>query len=358
MFFAHSGFIQSTSPSSTIALITLRTSYRAARCRRHDLVQLLDAPLDRIGRRIDGRLFAIVLREERQVAAHGRQTLLVVGDFEIGDTAHLRVHGRATHLFFGDVLADRRLHEVAAAERHRRRAFHHRHEVGERGNVRGTGRAVAEHGRDHRHHTAHRDLFAEQRARAREGRTARRLNARAGTVEQPDKRDALAHGVGAHPRDLVFADRAHRPGHHREVVCRDCDRAAVDLADTGDRAVGGEVTIAEARVHVVGEQAVLDPRARVEQQLEPFAHRELAERMLPFDELFAAHLERACFARGEIADERPPVVPFVSHVPVHFGSRFSANAATPSAASFVWLVIVSIVCRYESAASASSSSTL
>ena len=67
-------------------------------------------------------------------------------------------------------------------------------------------------------------------------------------------------------RDLVLADRAHRAGHHREVVGGDRDRATVDLTDTRDRAVGREIAVAETRVHVIGEQSVLDPRSRIEQQ--------------------------------------------------------------------------------------------
>src|SRR5439155_23191781 len=47
----------------------------------------------------------------------------------------------------------------------------------------------------------------------------------------------------------------------------------------------------------------------------------------------------------------------LGHRPVHRGARFSANAATPSAASSVCVVTVSIPWRYESAASASISST-
>ena len=35
---------------------------------------------------------------------------------------------------------------------------------------------------------------------------------------------------------------------------------------------------------------------------------QLAERALALDELLAAHLERALLARGEVADERTPVV--------------------------------------------------
>ena len=42
-------------------------------------------------------------------------------------------------------------------------------------------------------------------------------------------------------------------------------------------------------IHVVGEHPVLDPGAGIEEQVEPLAHEELAERPLPLDELLAAH---------------------------------------------------------------------
>src|SRR5436305_62408 len=77
------------------------------------------------------------------------------------------------------------------------------------------------------------------------------------------------------------------------------DEAAVDRAGDRDRAVGGEVAIAETGVHVVGEQPVLDPCSRVDEQVEPVAHRQLPERALPLDELLATHLQRARLAGGE-----------------------------------------------------------
>ena len=107
---------------------------------------------------------------------------------------------------------------------------------------------------------------------------------------------------------LLSPTAAHRAGHHREVVRGDGHRPAVDLADAGDRAVGGEVAIAETGVHVIGEQAVLDPRSGVEQEIEAFAHRELAELALAGDAIGAAHLERALPPLREVADERAPVV--------------------------------------------------
>ena len=165
---------------------------------------------------------------------------------------------------------------------------------------------------------------------------------------------------------LSLPHTAHRAGHHREVVGRDRDRPALDLADAGDRAVGREVALAEPGIHVVGEQRVLDPRAGIEQEIEALPDGELAELALAHDAVGATHLERALAALGKVADERPPVVTFVGHAryrlsiaqrPFHCGARFSANAATPSAASSVWVVTVSMPWRYESAASASISST-
>ena len=289
-----------------------------------------------------------MLGEEREVVAHDAQALLVVGDFEIGDTRDLGVHRGATHLLLGHVLAHRGLDEMPAAERHRRRALHHRHEVGEPGDIRGARRAVTEHRRDHRDDTAHRHLLAEERARAREARAARRLDARAGGIEQPDERDALAHRVRAHAGDLVLPDGPHRAGHHGEVVGRDRNGPAVDLTDTGDHAVGGEEPVAEACVHVIGEEAVLDPGPRIDEEIESLAHGQLAQRALTLDELLAAHLERAGLAGREVTDERTPVVTRVGHRyrPFHCGRRFSAKAATPSAASSVCEVTVNMLCRY------------
>ena len=116
---------------------------------------------------------------------------------------------------------------------------------------------------------------------------------------------------------------------------------------------------------MVGEQPVLDPRSGIEQEVEAFAHGELAELALADDAIGAAHLERALPPLREVADERAPVVDvaaaddigFGHQRPFHCGARFSANAATPSAASSVCVVTVSIPWRYESAASASISST-
>ena len=85
---------------------------------------------------------------------------------------------------------------------------------------------------------------------------------------------------------------------------------------------------------------------------------------LAHDAVGAAHLERALAALREVADERSPVVHVAASgrspactravsrsrsasAPFHCGARFSANAATPSAASSVCVVTVSIPWRYD-----------
>ena len=75
------------------------------------------------------------------------------------------------------------------------------------------------------------------------------------------------------PHDLLDRARAPRAGLHRRVVRHHAHRAAVDAADAGHDAVGRQV--AGERV---GEQAVLDERAVVEQQREPVAHEQLVLR--------------------------------------------------------------------------------
>src|SRR5262249_6399867 len=132
--------------------------------------------------------------------------------------------------------------------------------------------------------------------------------------EQPDHGDPLAERVFAHARDLVFTDGAHRPRHHGEVVRRDRDRATVDLTNTSDRTIRREVAITETGIHVVGEQSVLHPRSRIEQEVETLAHGQLAERVLTLDEIGTAHAVRAVFARLQLTDERTPVVLRVAHV--------------------------------------------
>ena len=219
----------------------------------------------------DRRRLAGCAREERQVARARPRGTPRRRDLEVGDAADLGVHLGAAHLLLGDVLPGRRLHQVATAERHRRRALDHRDEVGERGDVRRARRAVAEHRRDLRHDARQRHLLAEQVRRRR--RTSNPVEA---WIRAPA--ESSSHTIGMRWRsDELRADAAvlcsstcaHRAGHHGEVVGAHRDPAAVDLADAGDAAVGREVALVGQRgIHRVGELSELDERAGVEQQVD------------------------------------------------------------------------------------------
>src|SRR5439155_5509415 len=148
---------------------------------------------------------------------------------------------------------------------------------------------------------------------------------------------------------------------------------AVDLPDAGDHAVGGEVAPLglELRVHRVGQAAVLDEAARVEQRVDALAHRPLAGGALAADQLGAAHRVGPLAPAAQVLDQRLPVVQLgfvshgsaswrqrpLSHWPFHTGDRFPANAAMPSRESSVIVVTVSIGCRYRRASSAARSTT-
>ena len=240
---------RSTSPSSTIACDDLAHVVRAARRGRHDVVELLDPAVDGIvASRAPAAARRLCCGKNDEVLAHDREALGVVGDLEVGDaeifvcTAEPPISSSVTSsptaaftrcrppsaiddvpFTIGTKSASAGMYAVPAAQWPSIAA------------TIGTTPLIA---------TCSRNSVAG----ARERRAARRLDARAGRVEQPHHRDALAQRVRRACGAILFSPTAaHRAGHHGEVVRRDRDRPAVDLADAGDRAVGREVAVAEAR---------------------------------------------------------------------------------------------------------------
>ena len=121
---------------------------------REDVEQLLVAAVDRVLGRHDRRRLLAVLREVAQVLLDPLDALLVVGDLEVADPRLAAVHARAAELLLGDVLADRRPHQVRSGQRHRPAPLDHRHEVGQPRDVRRAGRARPHQRRDLRDHAA------------------------------------------------------------------------------------------------------------------------------------------------------------------------------------------------------------
>ena len=184
---------------------------------------------------------------------------------------------RAAHLLLRDVLAGHGLHEVRPAQRHRAEALHHRHEVGEPGDVRGARRAgpsiAATCGT-----TPHiDDLLAEQVAGAREQRARRRLDPRARRVDQPHDRDPLAERQLPQPRDLLLADLPIEPAITVKSYAA-TPPPPVDLAEAGDHAVRRRVLALHRALEKCGRPWMpeLGERALVEQQLQPLPRGELA----------------------------------------------------------------------------------
>ena len=312
----------------------------------HDGVQLLAPALDGVVAGDHWRLLGVRRGEVGEVTADDVEALSVVLDLEVGAARDLAVDLAPPHLLGCDVLAHRRLDQVRAAQRHRRRALHHGHEVGEGGDVGGAGGAGTEHGRHHRHDARHDDLLTEQVAGLGEGRPRGRPHARAGRVEQPHHGDLLIEGHLAHALHLALSRGAHGTAQDGEVVGRHRHGATVDAPHPGDDAVGGRLAALRGQpvVHVLGQLAELDEAGPVEQQVEAFPHVELALAVLTLDPLLAAHGDGPLPARHQVLHRRFPVEQLRvvhRHFPFHTGSRFSAKAARPSAASSDKVTMVS-----------------
>ena len=209
------------------------------------------------------------------------------------------MHLAAAELVLGDVLPHHALHQVRPADGHAGGALHHRHEVGEPGNVGGARRSRTQHRGNLRHHAGEDHLLAEQVAGIGERADDRRLvrvgrEPRAGRVDQPDHRDAFAQRQLAQARHLALADRPDAPPVHGEVVGRDATRPSVDEAGPAHHAVGGRGPLRFFRQlpEVGGEKPDLDKAARIEQQLEPRARVQLAALPLAAQPLLAAHPQR------------------------------------------------------------------
>src|SRR6185312_6385110 len=143
-------------------------------------------------------------------------------------------------------------------------------------------RAGAHHRRDHRDHTRHFHLLAEELAGAGEEGSGRLLDTSAGGVEQPDEGHPLLQGDLAQAADLELTGHPHRAGHHGEVVGGDAAGATVDVAPAGDHAVGGRLDVVHRALGEVraAVEAELDEAALVDQQVDALAGGELAALVL------------------------------------------------------------------------------
>ena len=120
----------------------------------NEVEQRIVRAIDRIRARDDRWLLAAMLRHVRQVALGDLDARLVALDLDVADPGDLAMNARAAELLLGDVLIGHRLDQRRPAERHRALARDHRDEVGQPRDVRGPGRAGADHRGDLRHDAA------------------------------------------------------------------------------------------------------------------------------------------------------------------------------------------------------------
>ena len=192
---AHRGLMSRNSPWSTIARMSLYMSYglrldSGSRSSSASSRRSIGSVTGRSG----GALVA-VRREEREVLLHPRDARRVARELAVADAADLG-SGPSSRRAPARVMSSptAALTSGGPPSAIEPTALDHRHEVGEARDVRGAGRAGADHRRDLRDDAAHDDLLAEQVPGAGEERTcpggSSWVDARAGRVDEPHERAA------------------------------------------------------------------------------------------------------------------------------------------------------------------------
>ena len=183
------------------------------------------------------------------------------------------MHRGPSHLLEGHLLADHHLGHPGGTEVHRGIPLPHHDHVTEGRDVRTPCRTRPEEQADLGNPAGHPHLVEEDPASAASTREHLDLigDPRPGRIDQVQHRYLERECPLLNPEYLL--DRSGPPGArlHGRIVGHQGNRASVDRSDAGDHPVGTEALRVPA-----GEQAVLGERVRVEQGLNPLAHRELS----------------------------------------------------------------------------------
>ena len=226
-----------------------------------------------LARRDRGGLLAKARRHVGEVVLGDADRLGVGLGEEVPAARDAGVHPRSAHLLERDLLADHHLRHSRRAEVHRRVAVAHHDDVAEGRDVGAAGRRRPEEHADLRDATRHPDLVVEDPPGAAAAGKHLHLvgDPGAGRVDEVDHRQLQAQGPLLDADDLLDRLRAPRPGLDGRIVRHQGDPAAADRAEAGDDPVGSE-----ALDLPVGEHRLLGEAARVEQQVDPLADRQLA----------------------------------------------------------------------------------
>src|SRR5690606_15452912 len=190
-------------------------------------------------------------------------------------------------LLVGDDLVGDRLHHVRAGHEHVARVAHHVDEVGHRRRIDGTAGAGAHYHADLWHRARGLYVAPEDFGIAAERRHAL-LDTGAAGIVQTDHRRPVLHGEVHDLANLLGMGLAQRAAEHGEILAEDVDHAAVDRAPAGYYAVAGDHRVGHAEIGraVSDEHVVFFKAARIEQDVQAFAGRQLALAMLCVDALF------------------------------------------------------------------------
>jgi hypothetical protein len=197
-----------------------------------------------------------------------------------------------------------RLDDVGAGDEHVARPLDHQDEVGDGGRIHRTAGTRPHDGADLRDDAARERVPQEDVGVARE-RLDALLDARAAGVVEPDDRRARLHGEIHHLADLRGVRRAERSSEHREILREHEDAAALHGAVARHDAVAEDLLILhpEVRAAMRDEPVELDEAARVEQQVDSLARRELAGGVLLLASVLAAPFQCFGVARVELGEE-------------------------------------------------------
>ena len=197
-------------------------------------------------------------------------------------------HG-AAKLLLGDFFMGDGLDDVGAGDEHVGSFAGHEDEIGDGGGIHRAARARPHDGADLRDHAA-----GQRVAQENIGVTGERghafLDARAAGIVQADDRRAGAHGQIHDFADFQRVGFRERAAENGEVLRENINQAAVDAAESGDKAVARRALLLHAKIDaaVADKFVELFEGAFIEQQMDALARGQLAGFVLAFAALRAA----------------------------------------------------------------------
>ena len=214
---------------------------------RYQVEQLFIGAVEGIFRGPLGRIFLVVLRDEREQPADGLEAFQLAVAGELRHAGRGCVHVRAAQPFHVDGLVRDRLHHIRAGHEHVADAAHHVHEVRDGRRVHGATRAGTENGADLGNHAGSQRVAQEDVGVAAQADHTL-LDASAARIVQADDRRTRLEGE-VHDLDDLFGVRLRqRTAEDGEILAEYVDGPAVNRAVAGDHAITQEALIvAECR---------------------------------------------------------------------------------------------------------------